>query len=185
MNWTRSENYSLRSPQALHKVRAPSGPRRHSGVSVVLHEWHLGLPVARFCTHFSISGHTNVYNASELNPLLWEVPLPLGVYIVWQAMTTCCLDCVDRCDWRHSHSPSEFLSNWMKWKDSKAGKKGNEKAGSELCLKITKRPRLPFWKNACINSYSITYIWWSFGASSVAIIEPFVSWPWWRRSHTS
>lgn len=40
---------SLRSPQALHKVRAPSGPRLHSGVSVVLHEWHLGLLVARFC----------------------------------------------------------------------------------------------------------------------------------------
>jgi hypothetical protein len=60
MNRIRSENYSLRSPQALHKVRAPSGPRRHSGVSVVLHEWHLGLPVARFCTHFLVFlGHTH------------------------------------------------------------------------------------------------------------------------------
>ena len=27
-------------PQALHSVRAPSGPRRHSGVSLWPHEWH-------------------------------------------------------------------------------------------------------------------------------------------------
>ncbi len=29
-----------RNPQALHKVRAPSGPRRHSGVSARLQLWH-------------------------------------------------------------------------------------------------------------------------------------------------
>jgi hypothetical protein len=28
----------LRSPHALQSVRAPSGPRRHSGVSRILHE---------------------------------------------------------------------------------------------------------------------------------------------------
>ena len=27
-------------PHALHNVRAPSGPRRHSGVSLFPHEWH-------------------------------------------------------------------------------------------------------------------------------------------------
>ena len=31
---------NLRSPQALHKVLAPSGPLLHSGVSRMLHEWH-------------------------------------------------------------------------------------------------------------------------------------------------
>lgn len=38
----------LRSPHALHSVRAPSGPRRHSGVSRMLHEWHLPGGVARY-----------------------------------------------------------------------------------------------------------------------------------------
>ena len=37
----------VRSPHALQSVRAPSGPRRHSGVSRMLHEWHLPGGVAR------------------------------------------------------------------------------------------------------------------------------------------
>jgi hypothetical protein len=32
--------FSLRRPQALHNVLAPSGPRRHSGVSARLQLWH-------------------------------------------------------------------------------------------------------------------------------------------------
>lgn len=38
----------IRKPHALHNVRAPSGPRRHSGVSRMLHEWHFPGGVARW-----------------------------------------------------------------------------------------------------------------------------------------
>lgn len=40
MFYTKCTSSNLRNPHALQSVRAPSGPRRHSGVSVVLQEWH-------------------------------------------------------------------------------------------------------------------------------------------------
>jgi len=36
------------SPHALHSVRAPSGPLRHSGVEEILQLWHLPGATARF-----------------------------------------------------------------------------------------------------------------------------------------
>lgn len=40
-------NENVRKPQALHNVLAPSGPLLHSGVSLILHEWHFPGGVAR------------------------------------------------------------------------------------------------------------------------------------------
>lgn len=61
-------NDRLRSPQALHKVLAPSGPRRHSGVSVVLQEWHRWPSVLRFYIAM-YSNHYLVFSLLRCIPL--------------------------------------------------------------------------------------------------------------------
>lgn len=38
--WGRNLDQDVRRPQALQRVRWPSGPRRHSGVSRISQEWH-------------------------------------------------------------------------------------------------------------------------------------------------
>lgn len=46
-----------RKPHALHNVRAPSGPLRHSGVSVVWHEWHR-CPTLQYKSVLAYISHT-------------------------------------------------------------------------------------------------------------------------------
>jgi hypothetical protein len=41
------EQIDIRKPHALQSVLAPSGPRRHSGVSLELHELHCSLGLSR------------------------------------------------------------------------------------------------------------------------------------------
>lgn len=68
----------LRRPHALHRVLAPSGPRRHSGVSALLQLWHLPGGAARLTTSAAAlkrgvvaggSGGPPAWAAVELTPL--------------------------------------------------------------------------------------------------------------------
>jgi hypothetical protein len=77
--------WEIRKPQALHSVRAPSGPRRHSGVCWILQLWQCPGGAARFYIRASpLDVHFSFYILSFLTLI---------------ATNTCLLGMLDRIAW--------------------------------------------------------------------------------------